>query len=75
MIEAEIEKLVKEQMSIEAEIEEHNRKSSAKIAYSEIIPLLNEFDDMPVESKRVIASQFISKILLWEDKIEIQWKF
>ena len=75
MIEAEIEKLVKEQMSIEAEIEEHNRKSSAKIAYSEIIPLLNEFDDMPVESKRVIASQFISRILLWEDKIEIQWKF
>lgn len=75
MIEAEIEKLVKEQMSIEAEIEEHSRKSLAKIAYSEIIPLLDEFDDMPVESKRVIASQFINKIILWEDKIEIQWKF
>ncbi len=75
MIEAEIEKLVQQQIEIEAEIEEYNRKNTTKIAYSDIIPLLNEFDDMPVESKQVIASQFISRILLWEDKIEIQWKF
>lgn len=75
MIEAEIEKLAKEQMMIEAEIEEYNRKNTAKIAYGDIIPLLNEFDDMPVESKHVIASQFINKILLWENKINIDWKF
>ena len=75
MIEAEIEKLVGEKMKIEAEIEEYNRKNTAKIAYSEIIPLLNEFDDMPVESKHVIASQFINRVLLWEDRMEIEWKF
>lgn len=75
MIEAEIEKLVHEQMSIEAELEECNRKNAVKISYNEIIPLLDEFDNMPVESRRVIASQFISKVVLWEDRIEIEWKF
>jgi len=75
MIEAEIEKLVGEKIKIETEIEDYNRKNTAKIAYSEIIPLLNEFDDMPVESKRVIASQFINRVLLWEDRMEIEWKF
>lgn len=75
MIEAEIEKLAFEKMKLEAEIEERSRKNTAKIAYSDIIPLLNEFDDMPTESKHVIASQFISRVLLWEDRMEIEWRF
>lgn len=75
MIEAEIEKLALEKMKLEAEIEERTRKNTAKIAYSDIIPLLNEFDDMPTESKHVIASQFISRVLLWEDRMEIEWRF
>ena len=62
-------------MKLEAEIEERSRKNTAKIAYSDIIPLLNEFDDMPTESKHVIASQFISRVLLWEDRMEIEWRF
>ena len=29
----------------------------------------------PVESRNAIAKQFIHKILLWDDKIEIVWRF
>jgi len=37
--------------------------------------MLSEFDEMPVENRSAIARQFIQKILLWDDKIEIVWKF
>lgn len=74
-IEAELEKLIGEQIRLEAQIEEHNQKNTEKASYSEIIPLLDRFDEIPTESKRVIASQFITKILLWEDRMEIEWRF
>lgn len=75
LIVGELEKLAAERTEIEAEIEEYNRRNKAKIPYDEIIPLLNEFDDMPVESRHVIASQFISRINLGENEIQIEWKF
>ena len=37
--------------------------------------MLDEFPKMPVEVKRQIAGQFISKVLMWEHRLEIQWKF
>ncbi len=37
--------------------------------------MIYDFPDMPLDSKREIARQFIEKVLLWEDKIEIIWKF
>lgn len=75
VIEAEIEKLVGEKIKIETEIEDYNRKNTAGIAYSDVIPMLDEFDDIPVESRHVIASQFISRIELSENEIQIEWKF
>ena len=75
LIVGELEKLAAERTEIEAEIEEYNRRNKAKIPYDEIIPLLNEFDDMPVESRHVIASQFINRINLSENEIQIEWKF
>ena len=41
----------------------------------EVIPLLDEFPEMPTEVKRQIAWEFIAKVLMWEDRLEIQWKF
>jgi len=75
MLSNRIEELAKQKADIEAEINELMESSNTKIAYSEILPLLDEFEEMPIESKHIIATQFINKILLFEGKIEIEWKF
>ena len=44
-------------------------------SYETVITLLDDFPEMPVEVKRRIAGEFISRVLLWEERIEIEWKF
>lgn len=66
--------LIGERTEIQSELDKLNA-AKPKLSYGEIIPLIDEFPEMPLEIKREIARQFIVKILLWEDKIEIVWKF
>ena len=75
VLEEKLESLIKERESVEAEIRKHSSGTSQALTYKDVLPLLSEFDDMPIENRSVIARQFIQKILLWDDKIEIVWKF
>lgn len=75
VLEEKLESLIKERESVEAEIRKHSSGTSQALTYKDVLPLLSEFDEMPIENRSVIARQFIQKILLWDDKIEIVWKF
>lgn len=74
VLEKKLETLISERSEIQSELDKLG-SAKPKLAYEDIIPLINEFPEMPLETKREIARQFIVKILLWEDKIEIVWKF
>lgn len=75
VLEEKLESLIKERESVEAEIRKYSSGAPQALTYKDVLPLLSEFDEMPVENRSVIARQFIQKILLWDDKIEIVWKF
>ena len=75
VLEEKLESLIKERESVEAEIRKHSSGAPQALTYKDVLPLLSEFDEMPIEPRSVIARQFIQKILLWDDKIEIVWKF
>lgn len=74
VLEKKLEALISERAEIQSELDKLG-DAKTKLAYSDVIPLIDEFPEMPLETKREIARQFIVKILLWEDKIEIVWKF
>ena len=75
VLEDKLEALIKERGEIEAEINKHSAGAPQRLNYKDVIPLLSEFDQMPIESRNAIAKQFIHKILLWDDRIEIVWRF
>ena len=74
VLEKKLEELISERAEIQSELDKLS-SAKPKLAYADIIPLIDEFPEMPLGTKREIARQFIAKILLWEDKIEIVWKF
>lgn len=69
-----LERLIAERESVRQELDKLGGDKPRQ-SYESVIPLLDEFPDMPTEVKRQIASQFIAKVLMWEDRLEIQWKF
>ncbi len=75
VLEDKLESLIKERGQTEAEIGKYSAGEPQRLTYKEVLPLLDEFDRMPVGSRNAIARQFIQKILLWDDKIEIVWRF
>lgn len=75
VLEEKLESLIKERESVETEIRKYSSGTPQALTYKDVLPLLAEFDEMPVENRSTIARQFIQKILLWDDKIEIVWKF
>lgn len=75
VLEERLERLIAQREQVQQELDKLGGSSKPKLLYQELIPLIDEFSDMPMETKREIAGQFISKILLWEDRIELQWKF
>ncbi len=75
VLEEKLESLIKERESVEAEIRKYSSGAPQALTYKDVLPMLSEFDEMPIENRSVIARQFIQKILLWDDKIEIVWKF
>lgn len=74
VLEKKLEALISERAETQSELDKLVG-AKPKIAYADIIPLIGEFSEMPLETKREIARQLIVKIMLWEDKIEIVWKF
>ena len=71
----ELEKLIIEQERLEEEISASSPISGPDIPMEELLSMLEDFDDMPVEIKNSIARQFIVKVLLFEERIEIVWRF
>lgn len=74
VLEEKLERLIAERGSVQQELDKLSG-GNPRQSYESVIPLLDEFPEMPVEVKRQIAGQFISKVLMWEDRLEIQWKF
>ena len=74
VLEAKLEQLIYERDRAQQELDRLGGDTPRQ-SYEKVIPLLDEFPEMPINVKRQIASEFISKILIWEDRIEIQWKF
>lgn len=74
MLEAKLEQLISERDKAQQELDKLGCDTPRQ-SYEKVIPLLDEFPEMPIDVKRQIASEFISRILIWEDRIEIQWKF
>ena len=74
VLEEKLERLIAERGSVQQELDKLSG-GKPRQSYESVIPLLDEFPEMPVEVKRQIAGQFISKVLMWEDRLEIQWKF
>lgn len=74
VLEDKLERLIAERESVQQELDKLGG-AKPRQSYETVIPLLDEFPEMPTEVKRQIAGQFISKVLMWEDRLEIQWKF
>ena len=74
MLEEKLGQLIAEREGIKAELDKLGEPKQRR-SYEAVIPLLDRFPEMPVEVKRQIAEQFIAKVLMWEDRLEIQWRF
>lgn len=66
--------LISERESVRSELDKLGITKQQQ-SYETVIPMLDRFLEMPTDIKRQIAEQFIAKVLIWEDKLEIQWKF
>ncbi len=75
VLEEKLERLISERESVRRELDKLGAAAKPGLLYGDVIPLIDEFEEMPLEMKRDIAGQFIAKVLLWEDRIEIQWRF
>lgn len=74
VLEEKLERLIAEREGIRQELDKLGGTQPRR-SYEDVIPLLDEFPEMPTEVRRQIAGQFIAKVLMWEDRLEIQWKF
>lgn len=73
LLEQKLNKLITEREELHRRLNTYYAEN-VSLSYSDILPLLEEFDDMPLSSKREIAGQFIQKILVYEEKLEILWR-
>lgn len=67
--------LLRQRSEIDSQIKKHSSAQTKELTYQEVLPLLSEFDDMPIDTRNAIAGHFIRKILLRDNEIEIIWKF
>ena len=74
VLEERLEKLISEREVLRKELS-NSLVEPPRESYETVIELLDDFAEMPVEVKRRIAGEFISRVLLWEERIEIEWKF
>ena len=74
VLEEKLERLIAERETVQKELDKLGEPKQRQ-SYEAVIPLLDRFPEMPVDVRRQIAEQFISKVLMWEDRLEIQWRF
>ena len=74
VLEERLEKLISEREVLRKELS-NSLVEPPRESYETVIELLDDFAEMPVEVKRRIAGEFISRVFLWEERIEIEWKF
>lgn len=74
-LEEKMERILAERVIVREEMDKLDADVKPRLSYENIIALLEDFSDMPLDIRREIARQFIVKVLLWEDRIEIVWKF
>ena len=74
VLEEKLGRLISERDSVQSELDKLGG-SKPRQSYETVIPLLDRFAEMPVNTQRQIAGEFIRKVLLWEDRVEIQWRF
>lgn len=74
-LEEKLEALLSERQELERSLEKLSSPPKSKLTYSEVIPFLDEFSEMSLEIRRNIAGQLIQKILLYEERVEIVWRF
>ncbi len=75
VLEGKLEKLISERDRAENRLAKLCRKSSSGAEYGQVIGMINDFMQLPLETRREIAKQFIVRVMIWEEKIEIVWKF
>ncbi|MGN1340317.1 MAG: recombinase family protein [Oscillospiraceae bacterium] len=75
VLEEKLERLISEREGVQRELDKLGGASKPKLQYADVIPLLDRFPELPLEIRHDIAAQFIEKVLIQEDNIEIQWKF
>ncbi len=69
VLEEKLESLIAQRESVQTELYKLGEPQMHQ-TYESVIPLLDKFLEMPVDVKRQIA-----KVYMWEDRLEIQWKF
>ncbi len=74
VLEEKLGRLISERESVRSELDKLGITKQQQ-SYETVIPMLDRFLEMPTDIKRQIAEQFIAKVLIWEDKLEIQWRF
>ena len=75
VLEERLGKLISECDGVRSELDKLGG-SKLQQSYETVIPMLERFAEMPVNVQRQIAGElFIRKVLLWENRLEIQWKF
>lgn len=74
VLEEKLGRLISERDGVQSELDKLGGSRPQK-SYETVIPMLDGFREMPVNVQRQIAGEFIGKVLLWEDRVEIQWKF
>lgn len=75
LLEEKLSALLRQRKEVERRIKKYSLPCENECTYKDVLPLLSEFDEMPITTRNAIAKQFIEKILLRDNEIEIIWKF
>ncbi len=74
-LEKKLDTLLAEQDKIYDELSLITEKEAKRRGDADVTQLLEAFADLPLKTKRAIAGELIGKLLVSENRIEIQWRF
>lgn len=75
VLEEKLEQIISERDKVLQELDKLGKVEKSNLAYEDIISLIDDFSHMPISTRREIARQFIVKVMLWEESIEIVQRF
>ncbi len=75
VLEEKLEQIISERDKVLQELDKLGKVEKSNLAYEDIISLIDDFPHMPISTRREIARQFIVKVMLWEESIEIVQRF